>query len=200
MTWRPALWLVAVAVIVADQVTKQWALSALVPYEKHQVLGDVLGIQLVFNSGAAFSLGDQYTWVLTIVSVVVTGGIVYYARRARSRLALAIFGIGLGGAVGNLIDRLFRDPGFAQGHVVDMINYADFFVGNVADIAIVGAAAAVLVVSFTGHPLLAPIDPDDDATQDAAAAEPDDSDAPVVTADDAQAGDDTAADGAHDRG
>jgi len=156
LTWRPALWLVALAVVVVDQITKQWALEALVPYEKHQVLGDFLSIQLVFNSGAAFSLGDGYTWIMTIIALVVTVGIVYYARRAQTTAAVWLFGIGLGGAIGNLIDRLFRDPSFGQGHVVDMINYNGWFVGNVADIAIVGAAIAVLIMSFMHKPILAP--------------------------------------------
>ncbi|GIG54299.1 signal peptidase II [Demequina activiva] len=157
MTWRPALWLVAFAVVVVDQATKQIALETLEPYEVHEVLGEFLSIQLVFNSGAAFSLGDGYTWVMTIIALVVTAGIVYYARRAQSNAAVWIFGIGLGGAIGNLIDRLFRDPSFGQGHVVDMINYNGWFVGNVADIAIVGAAVAVLVLGMMHTPLLAPV-------------------------------------------
>lgn len=156
MTWRPALWLVALAVVVIDQVTKQIALSTLEPYEVHEVLGELLSFQLVFNSGAAFSLGDGTTWIMTIIAIVVTVGIVYYARRAQSSAAVWIFGIGLGGAIGNLIDRLLREPSFGQGHVVDMINYNGWFVGNVADIAIVGAAVAVLVLGLLGKPLLAP--------------------------------------------
>ncbi len=67
-----------------------------------------------------------------------------------------LFGIGLGGAICNLIDRLFRAPGFGQGHVVDMINYNGWFVGNVADIAIVGAAIGVAVLSAFGVRLLEP--------------------------------------------
>ncbi|MFN3866764.1 MAG: signal peptidase II [Demequina sp.] len=156
MTWRPALWLVALAVIALDQATKQWALTALAPGERLPVIGDLLSLQLVFNSGAAFSLGEGYTWVMTIIAVIVTIGIVYFARRAQSRLSVALLGIGLGGAVGNLIDRLAREPGFGQGHVVDMINYNGWFVGNVADLAIVGVAAVVLVMSITNRPLLAP--------------------------------------------
>ncbi|WP_082095899.1 signal peptidase II [Demequina flava] len=156
MTWRPTLWLVALAVVLVDQATKQWSLKNLVPYEKHEVLGDFLSIQLVFNSGAAFSLGDNFTWVLTVVALAITVGIVFYARRAKSTLAVWLFGIGLGGAVGNLIDRLFRDPSFGQGHVIDMINYNDWFVGNVADIAIVGVAIAVLLLTMRGTQLLTP--------------------------------------------
>ncbi len=173
MTWRPAFWLVAAGVVIVDQATKQWALAALEPYEQHPVLGDLLSIQLVFNSGAAFSLGDGYTWILTVVAALVTAGIVYFGRRAHSRLAIAIFGVGLGGAVGNLIDRLFREPSFGQGHVVDFINYGDQFVGNVADIAIVGAACALIVVGLLSKRVLEPT-PAQQAAQEAAADEPPD--------------------------
>ncbi|WP_234985696.1 signal peptidase II [Demequina sp. NBRC 110051] len=160
MTWRPAFWLVAAAVVAVDQATKIWSLNTLVPYEKHEVLGEWLQIQLVFNSGAAFSLGADFTWVVTLIMLAITVGIIWYARRAQSRLATWLFGLGLGGAVGNLIDRLFREPGFMRGHVVDMINYNNWFVGNVADIAIVGVAVAMLLVTLAGRPVLAPVGSD----------------------------------------
>lgn len=156
MSVRPAVWLAATLVVAIDLFTKQWALSALMPGVRHPVVGDVLSLQLVFNSGAAFSLGEGYTWVLTVIAAAVTIGIVYYARRARASVAVALFGIALGGAVGNLIDRLFREPGFGRGHVVDMINYNNVFVGNVADIAIVGAAAVFMLVSLFGKRLVEP--------------------------------------------
>lgn len=156
MTLRPALWLVAAGVVVADQATKQWTLSALEEHERVPVIGDLLWITLVFNDGAAFSFGAGRTWILTIVALVLTAGIAWYARRANGRIPTLIFALGLGGAVGNLIDRLFREPSFGQGHVVDMIAYADFFVGNVADIAIVGAAVWGVLYSITRGSLLVP--------------------------------------------
>jgi signal peptidase II len=159
--------LAAILVIAIDLFTKQWALSALMPGVKHPFIGDVLSLQLVFNSGAAFSLGEGYTWVLTVVAAAVTVGIVVYARRATTPLAIALFGVALGGAVGNLIDRLFREPGFGQGHVVDMINYNDVFVGNVADIAIVGAAAMFMLASLFGRRLLEPAADEPSRTHDA---------------------------------
>ncbi len=172
MTVRPVVWLAAVLVVALDLFTKQWALNSLEPGERVTVVGDYLSLQLVFNSGAAFSLGEGYTWVLTLVALAVTVGIIYYARRARTGWAIGLAGIALGGAVGNLIDRVFRAPGFAQGHVVDFINYANFFVGNVADIAIVGAAIAFMALSLFGKDKLtggpsevadAPADSGDDA-------------------------------------
>jgi signal peptidase II len=154
LTVRPAIWLAAVLVIAVDLFTKQWALDALVAGEKHELIGDLISIQLVFNSGAAFSLGGNHTWVLTLIAVAVTVGIVWAARQAQTRWAVLLAGFALGGAVGNLIDRLFREPGFGHGHVVDFINYGDYFVGNVADIAIVGAAIAFMILSVTNRHLL----------------------------------------------
>ncbi len=165
MTVRPAVWLAAILVVAVDVFTKQWALSSLTPGVRHHVIDGWISFQLVFNSGAAFSLGEGYTWVLTLVAAAVTVGIVYYARRARTWWSVALFGIALGGALGNLLDRLFRAPGFGRGHVVDMINYHDWFVGNVADIAIVGAAVVFMLMSLLGHKPLMPA-PSDSGSAD----------------------------------
>ena len=159
MTWRPALWLVAAAVVILDQLSKQWAINSLEPGEAHEILGRWLAIELVRNPGAALSLGENHTWIITAVGIAVSVGIIVYARRAQTTLAVVLFGIGLGGAIGNLIDRMFRQPGFGQGHVVDMINYNGWFVGNVADIAIVGAAIALAVLAVLGVPILEPKKP-----------------------------------------
>ena len=157
MRVRPAVWLIAGAVVLIDQLSKQWALNNLIEGVKHPLVGTFLSLQLVFNDGAAFSLGSGYTWVLTGIAIAVTVGIIVFARRARSTAATIIFGIGLGGAIGNLIDRLFRAPSFGRGHVVDMINYNDIFVGNVADVAIVGAAIAFVVMGLLGKGVLEPV-------------------------------------------
>jgi signal peptidase II len=71
-------------------------------------------------------------------------------RRLGSRGWAVALGMLLGGAVGNLADRLAREPGFGRGHVVDFLDYAGFFVGNVADIAIVAAAALIVLLSLRG--------------------------------------------------
>ena len=158
MTWRPALWLVAGGVILIDQASKQWAIHNLEPGHIHELLGTWLSIELVRNPGAALSLGNAHTWIVTLVGIAVSIGIIAYARRAQTTLAVWLFGIGLGGAISNLIDRLFRAPGFGQGHVVDMINYNGWFVGNIADIAIVGAAIGVALLSVFGVRILEPKD------------------------------------------
>jgi signal peptidase II len=145
--WSLAL---AALVLVADQLTKWWALAALSEGERIELVGDLLGLTLVFNDGAALSIGSGYTGILTVVVVAVVVVILRAVRRLGSVAWTVALGLLLGGAVGNLIDRLFREPSFAQGHVVDMIAYADFFVGNVADIAIVVAAGLIVVLSFRG--------------------------------------------------
>lgn len=157
MRVRPIVWLIAAAVVLVDQLTKQWALANLQEGVQKPLLGEFLSLELVFNDGAAFSLGSGYTWVLTLIAIAVTVGIVFYARRAQSTFAAVLFGIGLGGALGNLIDRLFRAPSFGQGHVVDMINYNNWFVGNVADVAIVGAALVFVVMGIAGKRVLEPL-------------------------------------------
>lgn len=140
-----------VVVLAADQLTKWWALSALVHGDEPvRLVGDLLSFRLIFNDGAALSIGGGMTWLLTIVVVVVVAVIVRQLRRIGSRGWAVALGMLLGGALGNLVDRLARDPGFAQGHVVDFIDYAGFFVGNVADIAIVAAAALIIVLSLRG--------------------------------------------------
>ncbi|SED88189.1 signal peptidase II [Ruania alba] len=142
--------LLTLGVLVLDQATKQWALATIAEGEYHPLLGDLLGVSLVFNSGAAFSLAEGATWLFTIAAVVVAVVIVKVARRLGSLSWAIALGALLGGNLGNLGDRLFRDPGFAVGHVVDFINYGGYFVGNVADIAIVLSAGAIAVLSFRG--------------------------------------------------
>lgn len=142
------LW--AAAIIVFDQGTKFWAEAVLVPYEAVPVIGEWIQWRLVYNPGAAFGIGEGYTWVLTIIAAIAVVGIaVFVARLSSVRWALAA-GALLGGAISHLGDRLFREPGFARGEIVDFIDYFGFFVGNVADIALVGGAIAIVLLSLVG--------------------------------------------------
>ena len=136
-----------------DLGTKQWALSALSLGEYVPVLGRVFGFELVFNPGAAFSFASGATWVFTGAAIIVTAVIVRLSFRLRSWWWAIVLSMLLGGTLGNLADRLFRDPGFGVGHVVDFLNYNGFFVGNVADIFIVAAAIGIAVLAFVGIPL-----------------------------------------------
>lgn len=148
---RVLRWYVIAAVVTfaLDQASKVWALRALEGESVVPILGDLLGLRLIRNSGAAFSIGDSMTWVMTLVACAVTVAILAAVPRlGSSRWSLAL-GLLLGGSLGNLADRFFREPGPLQGHVVDFIDYGGLFVGNVADIAIVGGAGILLWLVFT---------------------------------------------------
>ena len=141
--------LAAIITLVLDQASKVWALGALADGRVRPLIGDVLSLRLIHNSGAAFSIGDSMTWVMTLIAVAVTLAILWASRRVGSmRWALAL-GLLLGGSLGNLVDRFFRDPGPLRGHVVDFIDYGGLFVGNVADIAIVAGACLLIWLVFT---------------------------------------------------
>lgn len=142
--------LTAAAVLAADQVTKWLAVSRLAPGEPRPLIGHLLQLQLIRNPGAAFSLATGSTWLLTVVAVAVVVVVVRSARRLGSRAWALTLGLLLGGALGNLTDRLVRSPGRGQGHVVDFIDYGGLFIGNVADIAIVLAAVAVAWQAWRG--------------------------------------------------
>lgn len=144
------LWAVALAVVLLDQATKAWALASLETGERVALLGRLLGLVLVRNPGAAFSIASGQTWVFSLIAIIVTAVILRVSRRLVSRSWAVALGLVLGGAVGNLIDRLVRSPGVLRGHVIDFIDYAGYFVGNVADIAIVAAALGIIVLSLGG--------------------------------------------------
>lgn len=139
-------------VLAADQFTKYLAIQNLPPEKTVPVLGDLLQFYLVRNPGAAFSLGTGVTWVFTLALAVVAVAIVWLGiTRVRSRAWAIVLGLLLGGVLGNLADRLLREPGFAVGHVVDFVSTPWMMpaIYNVADSFIVTMmiAVAILVVS-----------------------------------------------------
>ncbi len=139
----------AAAVIAVDQATKWWAESVLAG-EPIPVLGDLLVLRLTYNPGAAFSIGTGYTWLFAVFAAIAVVVVARLAWRVRSRLWAVAFGLILGGAATHLIDRLAREPGFGRGHVVDFIDYAGLFVGNVADIALVTGVGLAVVLNLRG--------------------------------------------------
>jgi len=141
---------IAGVVLVVDQLTKAWAQHALRDGKVVDVPGGFFHLRLVYNPGAALSIATGMTWLLTIIVVVVVVFIVRSLRRLRSTGWAVALGLLLGGAVGNLADRLLRAPGVARGYVVDFIGYGDWFVGNVADIAIVVAAVLIALLALRG--------------------------------------------------
>jgi signal peptidase II len=164
MRLRPAVWLVALLIAGLDQATKAWAIRDLSHPDGHVVplMGRYLSLRLEYNDGAALSLLGHTTWLVTLIMLSVTVLVLWFHGRANGIFGILVFGAALGGALGNLYDRFFRGVGMGRGPVVDMINYNGYFTGNVADIAIVLAAAAVIIASWTGTNILLP--PRDAAT------------------------------------
>ena len=142
--------LVAAAAYAADQLTKLWVTSTMVEGERIPVLPPLLQWYYIRNSGAAFSIGENVSWVFTIVMTVVSAAILIYARRVRSAVWGAALGLVLGGALGNLTDRLFREPSFGMGHVVDFISLPNFAIFNVADSAVVCGVVLVSLLTLRG--------------------------------------------------
>ena len=135
---------IAAVVVLIDQATKAAALSGLSTEQRIPLLGDLLGLQLAFNPGAILSLGAGFTGLLTLLGVAAVALLVIAVVRARTVWWAVGLGLILGGAIGNLIDRLFSPPGFGVGHVTDFLAYGTWFIGNLADVAL-GAGVIVLV-------------------------------------------------------
>lgn len=152
---RRQVWLlvlVAGVVYVADQVTKNWVIANLPEGEPVPVLGEFLMWVFVRNPGAAFSLASGATWVFTILAAVVVIVILWQIRRLRSPWWALFLALLLGGVLGNLTDRLTREPGFPVGHVIDFISTPWMLpaIYNIADIAIVVGMGVFLVITLLG--------------------------------------------------
>jgi signal peptidase II len=148
--------LIAAFAIGLDQWTKNLAEANLDPSDPVRILGGLVYLDLTWNSGAAFSLGTDYTWIFTTVaSAVVVFLIVLSSRIVYPVWAIAI-GLVLGGAAGNLLDRYFREPGFPNGHVVDFISVFKpdaqaFPIFNIADSALCCGVVLIVLLELTGH-------------------------------------------------
>ena len=145
---------VAAFVLAADITTKALVVAHLREGEPVHVLGDVLMLNLLRNPGAAFSVGTGDTIVFTAIAVAV---VVYIARTARKLYSTGwaiTLGLLLGGALGNLGDRIFRSPGFLRGNVVDWIELTRYWpVFNLADSAIVCGGILTVLLAMLGYHL-----------------------------------------------
>ena len=142
---------VAAFVYLADRLSKIWVVDNLELGQPVPVLGEFLQFTYVENSGAAFSIGSGYTWIIAIIASIAVVAIIVFARRIRSVAWAVLFGMLLGGAAGNLTDRLTREPGFGQGHVVDFIQVYLFpAIFNVADIFVVSSMGLFVLLTLLG--------------------------------------------------
>ncbi|MEV1144859.1 signal peptidase II [Micromonospora sp. NPDC049799] len=147
---------VALTLLAADLATKHLALVNLSDREPVRLLGGAVYLNLTRNSGAAWSIGADHTWVFPLITIGVVGWILWMALRLRSLPWAISLGLVLGGALGNLMDRIFRAPGWFVGHVVDMVSLFDPYgrvwpVFNVADSALVSGVILAVLLELTGR-------------------------------------------------
>jgi len=157
-SWRRAVLLVGIALVVLaiDQITKAIVAATIDIGENVRILGGLVYLTQIRNAGAAFSMATGMTWVLAIVALAVVAFIVRMAPKLRSTPWAVCLGLVLGGALGNLSDRIFRAPGFLQGHVVDFIsvfapNAERFPAFNAADSAITVGGVMLVLIALLGY-------------------------------------------------
>jgi signal peptidase II len=138
---------IVLGVLALDQLTKLWAVRELRDGPV-SIIGTDVEFHLSRNSGAAFSLFRGFTPMLAVLAVVFAFVLVRAVRRAEDRLSVVALSLVLGGALGNLSDRMFRAPSFLSGHVVDFIKVGSFPIFNVADSAITIGAVLLVIALF----------------------------------------------------
>jgi signal peptidase II len=138
--------LIAVAIVVADQATKHWALNALGDGRTIDVVGS-LRFNLAFNTGMAFAKGQGIGPIIAVVGVIVVAYLLVGLRRDTKPGAVLV-GMVAGGAAGNIVDRLFRGDAWLRGAVVDFIDLQWWPIFNIADAAIVLGAGALVIASL----------------------------------------------------
>ncbi len=137
---------IGLAAVVLDQVTKYAAEAFLSDGRVVNVIGELLRFRLAYNDAAAFSLGFGATWVLALISSVAVLLLLWFGPNAKTTIWAVIAGLVLGGAAGNWVDRVFKEPEFFSGHVVDFLQIPfNFPIFNLADtFLVVGISLAIL--------------------------------------------------------
>nr|WBO77438.1 signal peptidase II [Streptomyces sp. SBE_14.2] len=148
------LFAVAAFAYVIDLVSKMIVVAKLEHHEPIEIIGDWLKFEAIRNAGAAFGFGEAFTVIFTVIAAAVIVVIARLARKLYSLPWAVALGLLLGGALGNLTDRIFRSPGVFEGAVVDFIAPKHFAVFNLADSAIVCGGILIVLLSFKG------LDPD----------------------------------------
>lgn len=148
------LFVVALVAYAVDLISKVIVVAELEHHAPVEVVGDWLRFEAIRNAGAAFGFGEAFTVIFTLIAATVIVVIIRLARKLYSLPWAIALGLLLGGALGNLTDRIFRSPGVLQGAVVDFIAPKYFAVFNLADSAIVCGGILIVLLSFRG------LDPD----------------------------------------
>jgi len=151
---QPRLWstfvLVASTLYAIDVTTKIVAVERLSGRGTVEILGSWFGLHLTRNPGAAFSTGTSYTVLLSVLSIVAAGLVLHFSRRLGSRWWAFGLGALLAGILGNLTDRIFREPGPFRGHVIDFLQLPHWPIFNIADICINVAAGVIILQAVRG--------------------------------------------------
>jgi signal peptidase II len=145
--------LIAIVIIVLDQLTKAWALSAL--DDRDIDLFWTLRFHLTRNSGMAFSRGEGLGPVIGIIALIVVAALLVSLRRQSGPAGTIAVGLVIGGAAGNVVDRLFRSPGWLRGEVIDFIDVQFWPIFNVADMSISVGGLLLVFGSFVASRRLA---------------------------------------------
>lgn len=148
------LFTVAALAYALDLVSKMIVVAKLEHHAPIEIVGDWLKFEAIRNAGAAFGFGEAFTVIFTVIAAAVIVVIARLARKLYSLPWAIALGLLLGGALGNLTDRIFRSPGIFEGAVVDFIAPKHFAVFNLADSAIVCGGILIVLLSFRG------LDPD----------------------------------------
>ena len=148
------LFTVAILAYALDLISKMIVVAKLEHHEPIEIIGDWLRFEAIRNAGAAFGIGEAFTVIFTVIAAAVIVVIARLARKLYSLPWAIALGLLLGGALGNLTDRIFRAPGVFEGAVVDFIAPKHFAVFNLADSAIVCGGILIVLLSFRG------LDPD----------------------------------------
>jgi signal peptidase II len=150
------LFSLAFVIWVIDFLTKNWAIENLSSAPR-KLIGSLLQLTLLRNPGAAFSMATGFTIVFTSISIAVALLIARYASRITAPWWAYVAGLVLGGVLGNLTDRIFREPGFLYGHVIDWIEVPHWPIFNVADSAIFIAASIAILLTIKNISPTAPL-------------------------------------------
>lgn len=140
------LFSIACIIWALDFLTKNWAIENL-STSPRKIIGSFLQLTLLRNPGAAFSVATGFTIIFTSISIAVAIFITRYAARITSPWWAVVAGLVLGGVLGNLTDRIFREPGLLYGHVIDWIELPHWPIFNIADSSIFIAAAIAILLT-----------------------------------------------------
>ncbi|MGO1895167.1 MAG: signal peptidase II [Brachybacterium sp.] len=142
---------IGAVIAVADQITKNWAVASLPLLEPQPFIGEILQLTLLYNSGAAWGMGAEITPVVTCLQLAIVAGVIVFAVKAvRSPWYTVALGLIMGGALGNIHDRLLREPGPFRGAVVDFLELPNWPVFNIADMGVVGGAIMIVALGLFG--------------------------------------------------